>query len=272
MRQPEISVILPVYNAAEYLFLAVNSILIQTFNNFEFIIINDGSTDNSENIIQSFKDDRIKYIKNNENRGLIYTLNKAIKESTGKYIARMDADDISIPNRLYEQKKWLDNHLDTAIVASVVKLINEKNQFIGYWDIDKKTLTHNAIKKVLAKENCIAHPSIMGKTEIFKQYLYKEYQQNIEDYDLWLRLISDGMKIDKIDQELLEYRIHKESVTKSFLQKKNFFFKHFNCKRKFLFYRIVSKKINWFDIKVFVQMVFDLARGIIKARKQILFK
>lgn len=272
MPSPEISVILPVYNAAEYLFLAINSILNQTFTDFEFIIINDGSTDNSENIIQSFTDARIHYIKNNANKGLVYSLNKGIKEAKGKYIARMDSDDISIPNRLFEQKNWLDNHLSTAIVASVIKLINEKNQFVGYWGIDKKTLTYNDIKKVLVKENCIAHPSIMGKTEILKKYLYKEYQQNIEDYDLWLRLISDGIRINKINQELLEYRIHKASVTKTKLQKKNFFFKYFICKRKYLYNKLYSKKINWFDINVFVQMLFDLVRGIIKAGKQIFLK
>src|SRR5688500_8514963 len=108
--QPLVSVLMPVYNAEAYVSEAIQSILQQTYKNFEFLIINDGSTDNSEKLINTFSDSRIRYIRNSENIKLVATLNKGIDLSVGKYLVRMDADDISLPERLQKQVDFMETH------------------------------------------------------------------------------------------------------------------------------------------------------------------
>ena len=130
--QSLISIILPVYNAEKYLYKALDSIVNQTYKNLEVICVNDGSTDKSEEIILNFKnkDSRIVYIKNEKNIGLIKTLNKAIDIANGKYIARMDADDISLPERLEKQYNFLKSK-DVDICDCNIKYINENNKNIN---------------------------------------------------------------------------------------------------------------------------------------------
>ena len=120
-----ITVLMSVYNGEEYLRIAIDGILNQTYNDFEFIIINDGSTDQSRNIICSYTDKRIKLIDNDKNNGLIYSLNKGIENASGKYIARMDADDISLPTRLQKQFDYLESNKHFALVGSSAILIDE---------------------------------------------------------------------------------------------------------------------------------------------------
>jgi glycosyltransferase involved in cell wall biosynthesis len=115
---PKISVVMPVYNGKEYLALAVESILRQTFADFEFIIINDGSTDNSADIAASYEDPRIKLLHNDKNLGLIPSFNRGLENSRGEYIARMDADDIAFPDRFKKQVAFLDDHPDIALCGS----------------------------------------------------------------------------------------------------------------------------------------------------------
>lgn len=117
-KKPAISVLMPVYNSEKYLNEAIESILNQTFVDFEFIIINDASNDNSENIIESYQDSRIKYFKNEKNLGVAKTLNKGLKLAQGKYIARMDSDDISLPERLYKQFKFMEVYNDIDVCGS----------------------------------------------------------------------------------------------------------------------------------------------------------
>ena len=120
----ELSVIMPVYNSAPYLRLAIDSILQQSFTAFEFIIINDGSTDESESIILSYNDPRIIYLKNETNRGLVYSLNYGIDNAKGELIARMDGDDIAFTERFARQVAYLNIQPNVFVVASVVELIN----------------------------------------------------------------------------------------------------------------------------------------------------
>ena len=244
----------------------MQSVLEQTFSGFELIIINDGSTDNTESIINSLPDPRIVYLKNPLNKGLIYTLNKAIDLAQGKYIARMDADDICLPGRLALQKIFLDQQEDIAAVASTVDLINDKEEKTGSWDLDRQTITPGQIKKALLKQNCIAHPTVMIRSEIIKQLKYKEYQKNIEDYDLWLRMLNRGYRIAKLDEPLLLYRVHDSSITSIHLKKINPFFKHFLMKIKFL---DRFSHISGFAFSVFVSAIPDLIKGAGKAIKNI---
>jgi glycosyltransferase involved in cell wall biosynthesis len=269
---PAISIILPAFNSASFLKDAIESVLQQTFTDFELIVINDGSTDNSEAIICSFTDPRIIYSNNEKNQGLIFTLNKGIDMARGAYIARMDADDICLPNRLAIQKQWLDTHPETAVVASLVEFIDEHNQTTGQWKLDNKTTTASAIRRILPFENCIAHPSIMARKSILQNYKYNPLQRNIEDYDLWLRLVADGYTIEKVPQVLLQYRTHPSSITVSKLRKNNFFYKHYAFKKRYIASRIKARKFNAFDVSVSLQMVLDLLRGTGKEIKKALKK
>ena len=125
MNVPAVSVILPAYNCEKFIGKAIQSVLQQTFSDLELIIINDGSTDKTEFAILAFDDPRIIYIKNQMNKGLVFTLNRCIELAKGKYIARMDADDICLPERFAKQKTFLDQNENIAVVATTIEFINE---------------------------------------------------------------------------------------------------------------------------------------------------
>jgi glycosyltransferase involved in cell wall biosynthesis len=269
---PEVSVILPVYNAEAFLKEAIDSVLTQTFPNFELLIINDGSTDSSDAIISSYRDERIRYLKNEGNKGLIYTLNRGIDEARGRYLARMDADDICFPERLQEQKAWLDAHSSTAVAATFCQEIDSNGKRLGFFAPDRQVISASQIRRKMPEQNCITHPSVMGRTKVFRQYRYSNTQRNIEDYDLWLRILSDGGVIEKVPKELLLYRVHSSSITQSKLRRKNFFFKHFHCKRRYLVQRISSGHCNSFDLRVGIEMLLDLVKGTGKQVKRIFVK
>ncbi len=267
MQQPVISILLPAYNAAKYIEQTINSLLHQSFTDFELLVIDDGSTDNTVSIIKGFTDSRIVLIQNEQNLGLVKTLNKAIALCKGIYIARMDADDIALPHRLQLQKEFLDNHTNIAAVAGWVTFIDAEGNKNGVWELDRQTNTALQIKNALVKENCIAHPTVMIRAEVLKKFLYSEKQQHIEDYDLWLRMMVSGLRIEKIQQPVLDYRVHAASVTGTKLKKNNFFFKHFNCKLKFIAGCISHLKINSFTVRIFFSMLVDLIMGLGKALK-----
>jgi len=272
MNVPSVSVILPAYNCEKFIGKAIQSVLQQTLTDFELIIVNDGSTDNTESIILTFTDPRIVYQKNSENKGLIYSLNKAIEIADGKYIARMDADDICLPGRLARQKTFLDQNEDIAVVASTIDFINEQEEKKGIWELDRKTITPQQIKKAILKQNCIAHPTVMIRSEIAKKNKYKEYQKNIEDYDLWLRLLNRGFSISKINEPLLLYRLHGSSVTSIHLKKSNPFFKHMWMKTRFLFGELFSGRFSIFLFWVLFYAKLDFIKGIGKSIKSLFGK
>lgn len=272
MNNPAISVILPVYNSDKYLARAIDSILQQTFADFECIVIDDGSTDNSATIIHSYTDNRIIKAPNEGNRGLIYSLNKGIAAARGGYIARMDADDICMPERLMLQKKYLDENPGISVVASAVIFINEEDKETGTWPLDASTITPHDIKKRMPAENCIAHPTVMYRAAAIKSFGYKPYQKNIEDYDLWLRMLNRRYAIAKISTPLLLYRVHSQSVTGTVLRSGNFFYKHAAMKWRFLWHELFLGKINFFTFRVKISMLTDLIKGTGKAIKQLFRK
>ncbi len=213
---PKVTVLMPVYNGGAYLRLAIDSIIKQTFTDYELLIIDDGSTDQSAQIIQSYHDNRIRCIQHAANQGLIATLNEGIDLARGQYLARMDQDDIATPDRLFIQSHYLDSHPTCAVVGSTVTMINQPGQVIGEWSDDRQYTSAAAIRQHLPKANCVAHPTVMGRTALFKKYHYTEYQTNAEDYDLWLRLVADHQNIEKIVTPLLLYRVHHNSMTQRF--------------------------------------------------------
>jgi len=266
--EPQISVIMPVYNAGQYLALAIESVLGQTFTDFELLLINDGSTDNSKQVIASFTDNRIKVLDNEGNKGLVYSLNRGIAAAIGKYIARMDADDICLPDRFQLQYDYLERHTETGLVAGYIHFINEQGDDRGVWALDRKADSPQRIKRYMSSECCIAHPTIMARATWLSKFPYDSRQKAIEDYDLWLRLLAHGMAIAKLNTPVLLYRVHDQSVTQVDNKQVNVFFKIAKCKRLFLATCIREKKINIFTVTVFFKMLADYVKGVGKSIKK----
>lgn len=262
MTTPTISVLMPVYNAQRFLKRAIESVLAQTFTNFELLIINDGSTDKSVSIIESFQDPRIRLVHNQKNSGVIHTLNMGILLAQGKYIARMDADDICFPERFEKQVSYLELHPETAVLASRIIQINADEDELSHWDMDFKVLTREQIYIASAKANCIAHPSVMMRRAIAQIYLYNKKQKGSEDWDLWMRLLSDGQHIDKLPQYLLKYRIHNSSVTAIHNREVTLEKKINKVRLTFLKERFEKFRLKKFEFLVIVAILRTFARDI----------
>jgi glycosyltransferase involved in cell wall biosynthesis len=265
---PLVSIILPVYNCEKYIRKTIDSVLNQSYINYELLIIDDGSSDTTLKIVDGFKDHRIQVIRFEKNKGLIEVLNYGINIAKGKYIARLDGDDICLPTRLEKQVDWLEKNQKTAVVATQIIFINEDDETMENWHLDMQTNTAKEIKKSMLWECCIAHPSVMMRSEIIKQYHYSAKQKHTEDYDLWLQILSDGYCIEKIPEQLLQYRVHTQSVTGSFHRKKNPFFTVANTKRKFLMHQIQKRSFQSFELAIFCTMIHDVLMGIGKEIKK----
>lgn len=207
-----ISVVMSVYNGELYLDKAIQSILTQTYKDFEFIIINDGSIDKSLEIIEKYmsKDERIVLI-SRENKGLIVSLNEGIEKAKGKYIARMDADDISLPERFEEQVKFMEDNPDIGICGTWVEVFG-KNMKNTVW---KLSCSNKRLKAELLFSSCFAHPSVMIKKRLFidNNLFYDNFFLHVEDFELWSKLsfVTNFATINKI---LIKYRIVNTSVTR----------------------------------------------------------
>lgn len=213
---PKISVVLPVYNGANYLKEAIESILRQTFSDFELIIVNDGSTDNSLQIINEYIDPRIILI-NQPNKGFPESLNIAIASCSGKYIARMDQDDISLPHRLMEQYLFLESHPSVSVLSNAVEYIDDQGNVLGR---SFPVTNSMAVKKKLLKSgNVINHPSVIFKKNIIE--LVNGYNETVggrfTDYHLWVKIISSGYKVKNLPKVLLQYRIIETSMSSEFV-------------------------------------------------------
>src|SRR3989344_4200887 len=207
--KPLISVVMSTYNSDKYIFEAIKSILEQTFQNFEFIIVNDGSTDNTLGMIKKFEklDKRIKVINNIENLGLIKSLNKGLRKARGNYIARMDADDISLPERLKIQYNYLERHSDIFLVGASFEYINESGEVL-FQKINN--YSPKLIEKKLAKKSMIHHPTVLFRN--VPGIIYREKAVYCEDRDLWLRFLSEGKKMIVLPNIVLKYRLNMNSI------------------------------------------------------------
>jgi glycosyltransferase involved in cell wall biosynthesis len=228
MNYPKISVIMSVYNAETYLEKSINSILNQNFKNFEFIIINDGSTDNSLDIIKKYaeKDKRIIVI-NQENCGLTKSLNIGIKKAKGEYIARMDADDISISNRFEIQLKYLIELDLDFIFSQAVSFIKNR-----YYIVPENNIIEKFNINKLLFGNIFIHGTFFCKTEILKNNLYDENIKYAQDYELFLRLITKKYKFFIIPQILYYLRINENSISNK-KKDEQLFYAKIVCKKYF---------------------------------------
>ncbi|MCD6048113.1 MAG: glycosyl transferase family 2 [Gammaproteobacteria bacterium] len=210
MSEPLITVLLPVFNGQRFLRQAVNSILNQNFKQFELLIINDGSTDDTENIIRSFHDERIRYI-SRENKGLIATLNEGIDLARGKYIARMDADDIAVRARLEKQFAFMEKHQNYAACFARIKVFFYSPVFSiklngpeHYEDICLEMFIRNPL----------AHPTAFLRSCMIKGKMYYDpkFSNAAEDYELFIR-ISQSHPVYCLPEYLLFYRKHFQQIT-----------------------------------------------------------
>ena len=208
---PKISVVLPVYNAEAYVGKAIESILHQTYADFELIIINDGSTDQSLEIVQSYTDSRIKIV-SRENKGLISSLNEGFALARGKYVARMDADDIALPQRFEKQVALLDVMPSVALCGTWVDVIDAQGVVKGdyaYPPIDTK-----AIRTYTLRHNPFIHPTVMLRKNVFEKVGgYRSVFKHVEDYELWTRIVF-AYDVANIPEKLLHYRVSGESITR----------------------------------------------------------
>lgn len=210
----KISIIMSVYNETEKeLELSIDSILQQTYKNIEFIIILDNPLNmNLYNKIKQYseKDKRIKFYSNLKNMGLAKSLNKGIELSTGKYIARMDADDISIETRLEKQIKFLKKNEDVYLIGGQAEQIDENNKKIREL---KYECNYMLIKKIIKYRSCFLHPTIMFKRELLENIKGYRNFPCAQDYDLFYRIIDSGYKCENLPDKILKYRIRKNSIS-----------------------------------------------------------
>jgi glycosyltransferase involved in cell wall biosynthesis len=197
---PLVSVILPVYNSERYLASAIDSILDQSFKDFELVIIDDGSKDTSLKIIKEYaeKDARVRFF-TRENRGLVETLNEAVQYSTGEFIARMDADDISFPQRLEKQLELLSSKSELDVVGCNYFSIDSEGEIRGHTKVPSKAEIPLAILYSVP----FAHPSVMAKKTFFEKHKYKE--SYVEDYLLWV-VGYNLVNYDNVNLDLFKYR------------------------------------------------------------------
>lgn len=185
-KEPLVTIGLPFKNPGSYIIKAIKSILCQTYKNWELILINDGSNDGSDELVETIRDERIHYINDSTHRGLPYRLNQICELANGKYIARMDADDIMHPERIEKQVNFLENMKDVDVVDTGAFIIDENDLIIGktkeLWSKDIKL--HSAFKWGI-----FLHPAVMGKTSWFERNKYSDSFERAEDRELFIRAL-----------------------------------------------------------------------------------
>ena len=206
---PLVSVLMPVYKTAPYLREAMDSMLCQTFKDFELIVLNDCSPDNAEEILDAYDDSRIVRYKGENNVGLSNVLNVGIAMARGKYIARMDSDDISLPNRLQIQVDYLETHSEIDLASVGMQLFGAKE---SVWIRERNP---EKVKIEALFHSPVLHASSMWRKDSFERHGLRFRQEMVpaEDYDLWTRAMLKGLKLVNLPEVLYEYRIHEAQAT-----------------------------------------------------------
>lgn len=274
---PKVSVVMPVYNGEKYLRDAIDSILNQTYKDYEFIIINDGSTDKTEDIILSYHDSRIVYLKNEVNSKIVVTLNKGLDYASGEYIVRMDADDISMPERIEKQVQYMDKHSDIAVLGTAIKIFGDNTSE----QVRTFSTKPHVLKVDLLFASCIAHPTVIMRKKILDQ-LGLRYDENfvgIEDYHLWWNIADKG-NITTLLEPLLYYRIHPNQSTQQYTDKSRKIFEsflemrlnkiqvHLTESEKKCFFRFCCGESWCFD-KDAIKLFTDIVNLIIKKNNEV---
>lgn len=215
---PKISLIMSVYNGEDYLAETIDSVLSQTFTEWEFIIINDCSTDKTSQMLEEYaaKDNRIKVHTNETNLRLPSSLNKALSLAQGKYVARMDADDICMPDRLQKQYDFMESN--PQIDLSSCRFMTLKNGVYSSGGCGGKG-DNESIKALLLVTNPILHPGIIAKAEVIKELGYDKNFTCTEDMELWTRFVLNNKRVEILSEYLMIYRLHDKQITETTLDK-----------------------------------------------------
>lgn len=210
---PLISVVMPVYNAESYLKVAVDSILRQTYENLELIIVDDASTDSSVLILESLNDTRIKVLKNTENRGNVYSRNRGLAAMGGEYYAPFDADDIAMPDKLEKQLAFLQNYPEYGMIGSWAKLIDENaGELNQKWKLDAPA---KRIPAMLLFRNYFVQSSMLIRKEVIPSNGYNPLLITGSDYNMWIE-ISKQYKSWNYPEYLVQYRVHDKGITQKY--------------------------------------------------------
>jgi len=209
---PQVSVVMAVYNGMPYLPQAVESILGQTLTDFEFIIVNDASRDDTQAYLEAHPDPRLKIISFEQNRGQTAALNEGLRQARAPFIARQDADDLSKPERLAQQVAFLQAHPDYLLLGTAADLIDDTGRLTG---VSVHPTSDEGVRAEFAnRNNCFYHGSIMMRREVLEQVgFYREGFRTSQDYDLWLRIAEKGKVCNLGMPTLYQYRLHAGQMT-----------------------------------------------------------
>ncbi|MBX3721877.1 MAG: glycosyltransferase [Turneriella sp.] len=203
--EPLVSVMMAAYNAEDFIKAAIESIFSQTYKNWELVILNDGSTDRTKEVIHSFQDLRLKYFENQSNMGLVYTRNRIISLCKGEYLAVLDSDDVAYPDRLEKEVQFLEQHSAFGLVGSSIEMIDAEGALTGgVWDLPAKD---DEIATILFFHNNFAHSTVMYRKSLLPTPAYREGFAPAEDYDLWVRLCQ-SCSAHNFQKPLVAYRVH----------------------------------------------------------------
>ena len=245
-----VSIGMGVYNGSQFIEDAITSIIKQTYTNWELIIFDDGSTDNTLEKIKRFKDSRIKIFSDGQNKGLPIRLNECIESSSGFYFARMDGDDIMMPNRLETQVNYLETHNDIDVIGSLAIMIDDKTQVFA----KKIKYVPQSLYDIIRSGSYFIHPTVMARLKWFKQHKYDTGGYRGEDFDLWIRTFETS-KFFISDDYLLFYRevmtTYKSKYYQGYVLAKRVLQKHRNKMPNSLYYSTVGKaytKYLLFDV------------------------
>jgi len=246
MNKPLISVIFSVYNGAPYLKEAINSILDQTFTDFEFIIVDDGSIDETSKILDSFTDSRIVRLKNEKNLGLVQSLNKALNLAKGEFIARMDADDISLPERFAKQVAYFKKHPQISVLGTAISQVDKRGRHIS---VLVPPIYHKLILWQMFFSCPIFHATVMMRRKALVTFGYYDVNfAHVEDIELWSRLLFNGIKFANLLEALYIRRLHSRSIisTQSAIQYQRGIIIRQRLLKSFLGHIVSADIVAWF--------------------------
>jgi glycosyltransferase involved in cell wall biosynthesis len=207
---PKVTVVIPVYNREKYVGIAVDSILSQTFSDFELLVIDDGSTDGSIDVVLSYSDPRIRLVRNNANLGVSTTRNKGIQLARSEYLAFLDSDDWAHPERLAKQTAFLDNHPDYAAVGSWIEWMSEEGCRSGR--IKRKPTSPEVIASWRLFQQGIENSASMARTDVLRAFRHREEFDICEDFEIWARISADH-KLATLPEVLVLRRMHAGQLT-----------------------------------------------------------
>ncbi|MGE0822387.1 MAG: glycosyltransferase family 2 protein [Candidatus Binatia bacterium] len=208
---PKVTVLIPVYNRVQYIGAAIESILAQSFSNFELLLIDDGSTDDSVTCIQSYTDPRIRLLRNGRNLGIPRTRNLGVTSARGEYIAMLDSDDLAVPRRLERQVTFLDRHRDYALVGSWATVMREKPHRSPH-KIGILPVSADDVRARFLFHCSLTQSSVTGRTAILQEQRYREDFEVCSDFELWVRIVKHH-KVANLPEFLVQRRLHSARVT-----------------------------------------------------------